>query len=164
MQWARVFFTAFLGLALGLASAASVRADSTAPAGQVTKVLPLYLDQKGHVAPSPSLFDRDAYQVYLTRHTNEITGLRFDVSWKWQHANGVPMTLKLELQGIGANSLPRQTVLEQTVTPKLFHHWATLTLTGTNYNNFGVLAGWRATLWNGNQLLSEQKSFLWSAP
>jgi hypothetical protein len=32
---------------------------------------------------------------------------------------------------------------------------------GENYKNFGELVAWRVTLWAGDQLLGEQKSFLW---
>ena len=163
MRWARVilllsgfFFLAFVGNEL--------RADpiSHTITGSVSKVLPLYMNLKGQVAPSPSLFDRDAYQFeLLTRRTNEITGIRFDVLWKARNARGLNLKLRLDLRGIGAGGFPTQTNLEQTVTPKFFHHWASLTLVGRGYKNFGALVAWHATLWNGNQLLGEQKSFLW---
>jgi hypothetical protein len=147
------FFLAFAGNEL--------RADSTAPTGRVAKVLPLLLDTNNAVAPSPSLFDRDAYQHHLLEETNAITGIRFDVLWKAHNARGLNLKLRVELQGIGTNGLPTRLVLEQTVTPRTFHHWSSLTLAGARYKNFGELAAWRATLWNGDQLLGEQKSFLW---
>lgn len=163
MQWLRlILFTALVLLGLGLGSA---RADllSFPVTGRVVKVLPLYLDTNSVVAPSPSLFDRDDYQAYLLQHaTNLVSGMRFDVCWKAGHARGVKLTLRLELKGIGAGGMPRQVVLEQTVMQKPFHHWISLTLSGTAYKNFGSLAAWRATLWNGSQLLGEDKSFLWS--
>ena len=154
-------FSVVLLLALG---ANHVRADSTTSAatGRVVKVLPLFMDTNNAVAPSPSLFDRDAYQALLRRHPNHVTGIRFDVLWKAHNARGSKLTLRMELRGIGAAGLPTQTVLETTVTPRLFHHWTSLTFNGTAYKNFGVVAAWRATLWSGNQLLGEQKSFLWS--
>jgi len=61
---------------------------SDAVSGRVVKVLPLLLDRKGRDAVSPSLYDRDAYQVYLRQHTNEISAIRFDVLWKASNAKG----------------------------------------------------------------------------
>ena len=142
----------------------NLRADSisTPPAGRVVKVLSLLMDTNGAVATSPSLFDRDAYQAWLLEHTNEVSGIRFDVCWKASHARGLKLKVRVELRGVAPDGLPTEDVLEQTVTPKIFSHWISLTLTGRDYKKLGTLAAWRATLWNGQQKLSEQKSFLWS--
>ncbi len=134
---------------------------SDAVSGRVVKVLPLLLDLKGHDAVSPSLYDRDAYQAYLRQHTNEISAIRFDVLWKASNAKGAKLKLRVELRGVGAGGLPRQTTLEQSVTPGYFRRWTSLTLAGTDYTNSGELVAWRATLWSDDLLLSEQKSFLW---
>ena len=67
----------------------------------------------------------------------------------------------VELRGIGQNGLPRQATLDQVVKPGYFRHWTSVTLGGKNYKNFGELVAWRVTLWAGDQLLGEQKSFLW---
>ena len=64
---------------------------SDAVSGRVVKVLPLLLDLKGRDAVSPSLYDRDAYQVYLRQHTNEISAIRFDVLWKASNAKGAKL-------------------------------------------------------------------------
>ena len=129
--------------------------------GRVVKVLPLLLDLKGRDAVSPSLYDRDAYQVYLRQHTNEISAIRFDVLWKASNAKSAKLKLRVELRAIGAGGLPRQTTLEQSVTPGFFRRWTSLTLGGADYKNSGELVAWRATLWSDDQLLGEQKSFLW---
>jgi len=134
---------------------------SDAASGRVVKVLPLLLDLKGRDAVSPSLYDRDAYQVYLRQHTNEISAIRFDVLWKASNAKGAKLKLRVELRGIGPGGLPRQTTLEQSVTPGFFRRWTSLTLGGADYKNSGELVAWRATLWSDDQLLGEQKSFLW---
>jgi hypothetical protein len=134
---------------------------SDAVSGRVVKVLPLLLDLKGRDAVSPSLYDRDAYQVYLRQHTNEISAIRFDVLWKASNAKGAKLKLRVELRGVGAGGLPRQTTLEQSVTPGFFRRWTSLTLGGVDYKNSGELVAWRTTLWSDDQLLSEQKSFLW---
>jgi hypothetical protein len=134
---------------------------SDAASGRVVKVLPLFLDLKGRDAVSPSLYDRDAYQVYLRQHTNEISAIRFDVLWKAANAKGAKLKLRVELRCVGAGGLPRQITLEQSVTPGFFRRWTSLTLGGADYKNSGELVAWRATLWSDDQLLGEQKSFLW---
>jgi hypothetical protein len=144
-------------LLIGSMSAVSA---SDAVTGHVVKVLPLFLDQKGRDAISPSLYDRDAYQAYLRQHTNEVSAVRFDVLWKASDA-GEKLKLRVELRGVGAGGMPKQTALEQTVTPKFFRSWTSLKLEGADHANFGEVVAWRATLWNGDTLLGEQKSFLW---
>ena len=134
---------------------------SDAASGRVVKVLPLLLDLKGRDAVSPSLYDRDAYQVHLRQHTNEISAIRFDVLWKASNAGGVKLKLRVELRGVGTGGLPCQMTLEQPVNPGFFRRWTSLTLGGADYKNFGELVAWRATLWSDDRLLGEQKSFLW---
>jgi hypothetical protein len=143
-----------------LGSLSTTFADD-AVTGRVIKVLPLFLDLKGHEALSPSLYDRDAYQAYLRRHADQRSAVRFDVLWKASDSDDANLRLQVELRGIGLGGMPRQATLEQTVTPHFFRHWNSLTLGGEDYKGFGELVAWRVTLWSGNQLLGEQKSFLW---
>ena len=150
----------FLVTLLLLGSLAATFA-SDAVTGRVIKVLPLFLDLKGHDALSPSLYDRDAYQFHLRQHTNEISAIRFDVLWKAGNAGDAKLKLRLELRGVGASGLPNQTTLERSVTPGYFGRWDSLALGGADYKNFGELIAWRATLWSDTQLIGEQKSFLW---
>jgi hypothetical protein len=141
-----------------------VAASASAATGRVIKVLPQFLDLKGRHALSPSLYDRDAYQAYLRLHTNDISGLRFAVQWKAPDANAYagPLKLRVEVRGITHGDLPPKLVLEQDVKPGgWFSHWASLPLTGEDYKKIGEVTAWRATLWDGDQMLSEQKSFLW---
>jgi hypothetical protein len=152
----RRFLTTLLLLGSLFAAAAG-----ESPAGHIVKVLPLFLDLNGHDAISPSLYDRDAYQVYLREHTNEVSAIRFDVLWRVSHAGDAPLKLRLELRGVGSDNLPRQTTLEQTVTPHFFRHWTPIPLAGDDYKNFGDVVAWRATLWSGDRMLDEQESFLW---
>lgn len=139
----------------------SSQAAPVATSGRVVKVLPLFLDLKGHDAISPSLFDRDAYQARLRQHTNEVSAIRFDVLWKASNAKDAKLKLRAELRGIGDGGLPRLATLETNVTPGFFRKWTSLPLAGDDLKNFGSLVAWRVTLWNGDQLLGEQKSFLW---
>ena len=131
------------------------------PAGRIVKVLPMFLDQQGRDSLTPSLYDRDAYQVQLREHPKQRSALRVDVLWKAAHTGDVPLKLRVELRGLGTNNLPRQVTLEQPVTPGFFRKWTSLTLGGDDYRKFGDVTAWRVTLWAGDQMLSEQKSFLW---
>jgi hypothetical protein len=136
---------------------------AAAASGRIIKVLPHFLDAKGRHALSPSLYDRDAYQAYLRVHPKLRSGMRFDVQWK---ARGLaaPLKLRVELIGTARGDLPARLVLEYDVKAGgWFSHWTSLPLTGEEYRKLGNLTGWRATLWQGDRLLGEQKSFLWSA-
>jgi len=144
-----------------LAGSNQAAATPAAPTGRIVKVLPLFLDLDGHDAKSPSLFDRDAYQAYLRQHTNEISAIRFDVLWKASNAKDAKLKLRAELRGVGEHGFPRRTILETEVTPGFFRSWTSLKLEGDEFRNFGSLVAWRVTLWNGDRLLGEQKSFLW---
>ena len=94
-------------LLMGLLLLGSLSATfaSDAASGRIIKVLPLFLDLKGHDAFSPSLYDRDAYQVYLRQHTNEISAIRFDVLWKASNTDDAKLKLRVELRGIGAERI-----------------------------------------------------------
>jgi hypothetical protein len=136
-------------------------AAASAATGKVIKVLPQFLDLKGRSAISPSLYDRDAYQAYLRVHTNDISGMRFAVEWK---AHGTSdLKLRVEIRGVSqAAGLPPNVVLEQPVKSGfLFNRWGYLPLKGEDYKRIGEVTAWRATLWDGDKLLGEQKSFLW---
>jgi hypothetical protein len=136
-------------------------AAASAATGKVIKVLPQFLDLKGRSAISPSLYDRDAYQASLRQHTNNISGMRFVVQWKAGGAS--ELKLRVEIRGVAqGGGLPPNTVLERPVKPAgFFSHWAYLPLTGNDYKRIGEVTAWRATLWDGDKLISEQKSFLW---
>jgi hypothetical protein len=151
----------FLMMCLLLFGSLAAAAAADVTTGRVVKVLPFFLDLKGHAALSPSLFDRDAYQAYLREHTNEISAVRFDIQWSASHADAAALKLRLELRGTGPDSLPRATTLETPVTPHFFRHWTSLALGGEDRKQFGDVTSWRATLWADDRLIAEQKSFLW---
>ncbi|MGO8926176.1 MAG: hypothetical protein ACLQU3_04690 [Limisphaerales bacterium] len=148
----------WLLLAAGLVVAWSAQAAT----GRVIKVLPQFLDLKGRNSLSPSLFERDTYQANLRDHTNLCSGMRFNVQWTTKGQAAAPVKLRVELRGIARGDFPRQLVLEKAVEPGgRFSHWAELKLVGEQYKDFGKVTAWRVTLWEGNRLLGEQKSFLW---
>jgi len=133
-----------------------------AATGRVIKVLPQFLDLKGRHTLSPSLYERDAYQAQLRQHPEQRSGLRFAIEWKTKGAPTAQLKLRVELRGVAKGNLPRQLKLEQPVTRKgWFGQWTYIALTGEDYQQFGEMTAWRVTLWDGDQLLSEQKSFLW---
>lgn len=135
--------------------------SASADTGRVIKVLPHYLDLQGHHTLSPSLYDRDAYQAQLRQHPDQCSGIRYDIQWKARAAKGTVLKLRVELRGEAKGGLPRQTQLEKEVKPGWFSKWTSLTLGGEDYKKFGEVVAWRATLWDGDHLMGEQKSFLW---
>jgi hypothetical protein len=145
-----------------LAGGLAVAWPTQAATGRVIKVLPQFLDLKGHNSKTPSLFERDVYQASLREHTNQCSGMRFNVQWKTKGQATEPVTLRVELRGVARGDFPKQLRLEQPVKPGgWFSHWSAVNLVGEEYKDFGQVTAWRATLWEGSRLLGEQKSFLW---
>jgi hypothetical protein len=136
--------------------------SALAGTGRVVKVLPHFLDAQGRHSLSPSLYERDAYQAMLRQHPEKRSGLRFDVQWKGKGPFWEPLKLVVELRGIAQGTLPRELTLEKPVEPPgWLGSWSQVVLDGEAYRNFGEVTAWRVTLWEGQQLLGERKSFLW---
>jgi len=150
LRWALlVLLLASLGLD---AQAASAKA-------KVMKVLPHLLDEQGRHTLSPSLYERDAYQALLRRHPEKCSGLRFDVHWSATGTGTAALRLFVEIRG---SKEPKPVVLVQGVERRRWYQrWTPLTLDGDSYRKLGEVVAWRASLWNGDTLLAEQKSFLW---
>ena len=152
MRWLSVFL--FMGLVLG--------STARAAEGRVYKVLPQFLDLQGRSSLTPSLYDRDAYQSTLRRSPAKCSGLRYVVQWKAKGASADSLKLRVELRGMAEGAQPRQTTVEMPVHQhSWFSHWSSLVFKGEDYKAFGEVTAWRVTLWDGGQLLAEQKSFLW---
>jgi hypothetical protein len=149
-------------LRAGLVTIALLAAASAGAAiGRIHKVLPHYLDAQGHHSISPSLFDRDAYQARLRQNPELRSGMRFDINWRVRSVKQTNFRLKLELRGIAQGNLPRQKTLERQVTGGSSARWAQIRLAGEDYRELGEITAWRVTLWEGDELLAEQASFLW---
>ena len=133
--------------------------------GKVYKVLPQFLDKKGRQSLAPSLYERDAYQAYLSKHSPERSALQIAVEWRAKGVDWEKTKIRAELRGLLTNNLQTVT-LEEPVKRGglfgLFGHWTDLKLTGDGYKKFGALVAWRVTLWEGDRQLSAQESFLWS--
>ena len=139
----------------------SLIAISEAPAGsaRLVKVLPQFLDRQGRIALNPSLYERDAYQAQLRSRPELRSGLQFAVQWGSRDTRNVK--LRVELRGNRGKSGTFATLESPIRYRGLFTSWARISLTGEEYEKFGELSAWRATLWEGDKLLAEQKSFLW---
>ena len=152
MRWLPVLFMSYLVFATA----------ATAAEGRVYKVLPQYLDLKGRQSLTPSLYDRDAYQAKLRRNPAERSALQFKIQWKAKVPATEPLKLKVEIRGVAQGDLPKETTIELPVHQRhWFSHWATIVLGGDEYKAFGEVTAWHVTLWDGDQILGEQKSFLW---
>ena len=131
--------------------------------GRIIKVLPEFLDLKGHNSLAPSLYERDVYQAMLRDHPERRSGLRFYIQWKTKGAVWEPLTMRVEVRGIAEGNLPKQLVLEKRIENPggSFSHWSEVTLTSEDYKKVGSVTAWRVTLWEGKELLGQQQSFLW---
>jgi len=137
-------------------------AEANAAEGRIYKVLPQFLDLKGRASLTPSLYDRDAYQAQLRKKPAERSGIVFKIQWKAKVPETESLKLKVELRGISEGDLPKNTMLELPVQQRhSWSHWAEIGLKGVDYKAIGEVTAWRVTLWDRDQLLSEQKSFLW---
>ena len=130
-----------------------------AATGRIIKVLPHLLDREGRHTLSPSLYERDAYQAFLRKNPEQCAGLRFDVHWKAKRAAGTRLLLRVEIRGSKA---AKPALLEQPARPNhWYRRWSSLRVDGDSYRKVGEVIAWRATLWEGDRLVAEQKSFLW---
>ena len=134
---------------------------AAAATGRVIKVLPHLLDLKGRHAVSPSLYERDAYQAHLRRNPEQRSGLRFDIQWRVRARGAANLKLKVEMRGIAQGKLPSEKTLESAVQGGYGSRWTAITLSRDDYKAIGEVTAWRVSLWEGDQLIGEQKSFLW---
>jgi hypothetical protein len=153
--------TVFLIGSLGAAVAADTNSVTNSVTGRVIKTLPFLLDKQGQDSTSPSLFDRDAYQAQLRERPKTVSGIRIDVQWKAVKSPDEKLKVRVEARGVAPDGTPTLKVFETEVAAGKYSRWTKFTLTGDPYTKFGSLVAWRSTLWNGDALLGEQKSFLW---
>lgn len=127
--------------------------------GKIHKVLPHFIDKEGRHSLSPSLYERDAYQAQLRNRPEQRAGLRFDVHWKARKSNA--LKLRVDMRGSITNEATNVTVEMPVKPPKIFSKWSAIPVRGDDYLRLGELRSWRATLLDGDQVLAEQRSFLW---
>ena len=138
----------------------SLATEAGAVEARIKKVLPQYIDLRGRASLSPSLYERDAYQFFLRNNPEERSGMRFKVQWKGASKSG-QLRLRLELRGVQEENVRTELIELPVKNSGALSDWTSLDLRDDAYRNFGELAAWRATLWDGNQMIAEQKSFLW---
>ncbi len=129
---------------------------------RVLKVLPHFLDLQGRHTVNPSLFDRDAYQFDLRHNPERRSGMRFDVLWKG--VRGTPsavLVLRVELRGSKAPAQDPVVVSQRVFASGNYSQWTRLPIVGPDYEKLGELHSWRVSLWNEEELVAEQTSFLW---
>jgi hypothetical protein len=135
-------------------------ASVSAAKPRIVKVLPHFLDQQGRNSLAPSLYERDAYQVYLRENPDNVSALRFDIQWKAPRKSG-PYRLKLEVRA-EKTGLTTPRVFEAKAERKgVLATWSPILLDKKTYAEMGSVIAWRATLWDGDTQLAEQQSFLW---
>ncbi|MEC8927866.1 MAG: hypothetical protein VX705_01515 [Verrucomicrobiota bacterium] len=154
MLW-RVGLILVLGLCVGCASWPVVGGKA-----RILKVLPHYVDQDGRHSQGPGLLDRDIYQQELRGRPEDVKALRFDVKWVGRGLDPKQTKLRIELRSSKAGV--EGVTLEEKARPRrMFSSWTTVAMAADIYAAFGVMESWRVTLWEGDRLVSEQKSFLW---
>ena len=150
-------------LLLALCSCTGWSVSAQTASGRVIKVLPHFLDLNGRHSISPSLFDRDAYQAYLRVHPEMRSGVRFDIQWKSSRPIPAGLKFRLELVGSARGGLISRLTVEQLARPDgtWLGPWSSIIIGSDEYRDLGEITAWRLSLWDGAQLLSEQKSYLW---
>jgi hypothetical protein len=133
--------------------------DAGAASAKVLKVLPHLLDQEGRHTLSPSLYERDAYQAKLRKDHDLVSTLRFDINWKASSVDRDNIRIRVEVRG---DKPGKPLMYEEKFKPGVwFSTWSKVTLPKEVYKEINSVTAWRVTVWNGEEQLAEQKSFLW---
>lgn len=157
MPLMRRFLVILPGIALMTLTACSTGRSG----GNITKVVPHWLDKQGRHALSASLFERDAYQAHLRDYPEERGGLRYDVHWRASRKGSPAYRLKVEVRTAGRSQDEPLVVSEVVADPPFWGRWSGLPLDETALHDAGDPVAWRVTLWDGAELLDEERSFLW---
>ena len=153
MRWFTRLFLLCAWVAVGPAADA---ADA-----KIIKVLPHFLDLQGRHTLSPSLYERDAYQLQLRQHPEQRSAVRFDIHWRAPVTDPARIKLRVEVRGSLAHQ-GQPLVLEAPGKSRSWlGRWTEIRLEGGEFQNLGDVVAWRATLWDGEKQLAEQTSFLW---
>lgn len=160
----RLAATLILALAAGCSHPPSRSADA-----RIIKVLPSLLDAEGRASLHPSLYERDAYQAFLRKASDKVSGLRFDILWRARAASGQgpakPLVLKLELRGSAQGAAARggnTLVVERPIAgSQAGRRWSQVVLGPEEFRRVGEVSAWRATLLADERVLASTQSFLW---
>ena len=130
--------------------------------GRVVKVLPQLLDQHGRHTLSPSLYERDAYQLRLRKEPKLRGGARLAIQWKAKNVDWTKLKLRAEMRCLLNDNIHAVTMEEPAVKKGHFGNWSEFRIEGTDYKAFGQIVAWRVTLLEGDHQLGQLESFLWS--
>jgi len=148
----------FIALAILLFLSPVVQAGE----GGVLKVLPQLLDQHGRHTLSPSLYERDAYQMHLRKDAKLRGGARLAVQWKAKKVDFSILKLRAEMRCLLEDNLHSVTMEKPAVKNGHFSSWSEFRIEGADYKAFGQIVAWRVTLLEGDRQLGQLESFLWS--
>jgi hypothetical protein len=127
--------------------------------GKIHKVLPHFVDKQGRHTLSPSLYERDAYQARLRLDPELRAGLRFDVHWKARKSDA--LKLRVDMRGSLTNEATNVSIEIPVKPPGFFSKWSAVHVSRDDYQRLGELRSWRTIILDGDQVLAEQRSFLW---
>jgi hypothetical protein len=151
-------FLVCLALLVGWQAAAAVAAPNPVT-GRVQKVLIHYLDAAGRHTLSPSLYERDAYQAKLRKDPSLCSGLRFEIQWKTSAPASAPLQLRLEIR---SSKDPQLMTINETVHRRPWYdRWTRVSLDKAAMDRLGEVVAWRVSLWDGERMVADQRSFLW---
>ena len=145
---------------MGLASSFPTRALGAST--EILKVLPHWLDQQGRHTVSPSLFERDAYQLHLKYHREEVSTIRFDVNWRLKERGLQGCMLHLEARfgsKEGIQTLEQKTLIKAGKRRK--KGWSDLRIPKASVDFQSNLIAWRVRVMRGDEVLATRTSFLW---
>jgi len=127
---------------------------------RIIKVLPQLLDLQGRNAINPSLFDRDAYQLQLRQHPEQVSALRLEVQYKTRKID-TPLVLRIELRG-SKTPIRERHIFETPVKPGgWLSKWGRLELDRATSEAIGSIVAWRASLVQDGEVIAQQESLLW---
>jgi hypothetical protein len=151
MKWMKSLVIAVLFTLAGVSAEAA--------SAKVLKVLPHLLDQEGRHTLSPSLYERDAYQAKLRKERALVSTIRFDINWKASSVDRDNIRVRVETRG---DKPGKPMMFEEKVKPGVwFSTWSKIAVPKEAYQQMQAVTAWRITIWNGEEQLAEQKSFLW---
>ncbi len=134
---------------------------SEAGSARIIKTLQHRLDQQGRHTLSPSLYERDAYQAHLRDNPKEVSALRFDIQWSGKKLDKSNLKVRLELRSRQTEP-GKAVVIEQPLKPKgVFSYWTEVKVDQEMLKKIGDITAWKVSILEGDQMLTEQKSFLW---
>jgi hypothetical protein len=130
--------------------------------GKIIKVLPQLVDKQGRNALSPSLYERDAYQLQLRKVPALVGGARLAVQWKARDVDWARLKLRAEMRCLLGDNLHTVTLEKPAGKKSRFSTWSDFRIEGADYASFGKIVAWRVTLLEGDKSLGAMESFLWS--